>query len=270
MRFAICNELFGECEFEEVCRAASEAGYTGVEIAPFTLGRSPSEISKQAREQFRKTADRFGLQIVGLHWLLAKTEGFHVNHPDEQVRSRTVAYLNELAELCADLGGTVMVFGSPQQRSIVEGLDFDTAWTYALDTFRRIVPTIEKLGLVFCLEPLAPEETNFINTADEAAAMIEQVASENFRLLLDVKAMSSESTPIPEIIRKHGSLLRHFHANDANKRGPGFGSTDFRPIAAALKSIGYSGWISVEVFDFSPDPITIANQSIAYLKGVFE
>ncbi len=270
MKFAVCNELFGECGFEQACRIASEAGYSGIEIAPFTLGRCPAEISKATRKQVSKTAERFGVQVVGLHWLLAKTEELHINHPNELVRSRTVEYLKELADLCAELGGSIMVFGSPRQRNIVEGLSADAAWNYALDTFCQLVPTLEKLGLVLCLEPLAPEETNFINTADEAAAMIEQVGSESFRLLLDVKAMSSENVPIPDIIRRHGSLLRHFHANDANKGGPGFGETDFRPIAAALKSIGYSEWLSVEVFNFSPDPVTIANRSLAYLKGVFE
>lgn len=270
MRFAVCNELFAGWSFDDACRTAQEIGYSGIEIAPFTLAPSVDKISQQDRESIRRTAERFGLEIVGLHWLLANTEGLHINHPDESIRKRTVDYLARLVDLCSDLGGTVMVFGSPAQRKMVEGVDYAEAWCYALDAFRGLVPKLERRGVTLCLEPLSPEETDFINTADEAVAMIEHVSSENFRLILDVKAMSSERLAIPEIIAKHGSLLRHFHANDANKRGPGFGDTDFGPIAAALKSVNYSGWVSVEVFDFTPDPITIAQESLRYLKGVFE
>lgn len=269
MKFSICNELFDGWNFEDVCRVASEVGYAGVEIAPFTLGPSVDQIDDQTRRYVREKAQQYRLEIVGLHWLLARTSGLHITHPDRLIREHTVKYLIKLIKLCADLGGTVMVFGSPAQRSVSDGVDYAEAWSYALDTFRQLVPALEKHGVILCLEPLSPEETNFITSAREAAAMIEQVGSENFRLLLDVKAMSSEQVPIPEIIYEYGGLLRHFHANDANKRGPGFGDTDFAPIAGALKSVNYAGWVSVEVFDFTPDPVTIAQKSLEYLKGVF-
>ncbi len=270
MAFAICNEMFEGWEFDKTCEAAAKAGYTGIEIAPFTLAKLATEVSPGARKKLVGSAKQHGLEIVGLHWLLAKTEGFHINHPDKAVRDRTVAYMLELIRLCGDIGGSIMVFGSPKQRDVSEGLTQRDAWGHAVESFYRVVPELEKRGVTLCLEPLAPEETNFINTAADAARMIRQIGSKNFQLLLDVKAMSSESTPTPDIIRAQGSILKHFHANDANKRGPGFGDTDFRPIVAALKKINYTGWVSVEVFDFRPDPVTIATKSIQYLKGAFE
>lgn len=265
MKFSICNELFEGWEFERVCATAKEAGYTGIEIAPFTLAKLATEVSSAQREEIRKTALAAGIEIVGLHWLLAQTEGFHINHPDKTIRDRTVNYLIELTNLCADLGGRIMVFGSPKQRNVCEGLTYSQAWEYAVETFRRVVPTLEKCKVTLCLEPLSPEETDFVNTASEAAKMVQEIGSPSFQLLLDVKAMSSEKTSVPELIRTYRGILKHFHANDANKRGPGFGSTDFRPILFALKEIGYTGWVSVEVFDFTPDPVTIAHKSMEYL-----
>ena len=105
--------------------------------------------------------------------------------------------------------------------------------------------------MTICFEPLAPAETNFINTAAEALQFVERLNSPRFQIILDVKAMCSEAKPIPQIIRESWPRFAHFHANDKNLKGPGFGEVDFKPIAAALKEVGYQGFVSVEVFDFS-------------------
>ncbi len=137
---------------------------------------------------------------------------------------------------------------------------------YAADTFRGALPSIADSGVKLCLEPLPPPEADFITSCAEAVELLDRVSHPNFVLHLDVKAMASDEAPIPELIRRHAGRTAHFHANDPNKRGPGFGSTDFVPILQALKEADYHGWVSVEVFDYSPDPETIARESIRYLK----
>ena len=88
-------------------------------------------------------------------------------------------------------------------------------------------------------------------------------------VILDVKAMSSDTKPIPQIIHESRGNFGYFHANDVNLKGPGFGDVDFKPIAAALKEVGYGGVVSVEVFTFEEGPEVIATQSLAYLKKTF-
>lgn len=269
MRFAICNEVFEGWDWERTCRFAAEVGYDGIEIAPFTLAESVNDVSAESRVSLRQIAERMGLAVVGLHWLLVSPKGMYLNHPDAATRQRTSEYLCSLVDFCADLGGRFMVFGSPKQRAVHPGLDAESASRLAKEALAKPLGRAAERGVVICLEPLSPEETDFINTAAQARAFIEQMAHPNLRLLLDVKAMSSEGRPIPDIIRENAGYLAHVHANDANRRGPGFGDTDFGPIARALEDVSYRGWVSVEVFDYSPDPETIARQSLAYLRGKF-
>lgn len=266
MRYAICNETFEGWDHARVCRRVAELGYQGLEIAPFTLARSIEDVSAERRRELRRQAEEHGLTILGLHWLLAKTEGLQLTAADATIRRKTADYLSALARCCADLGGKVLVFGSPAQRRIPTGATREQAVEFAVDTFRRAQNAIADSGVKLCLEPLAPAEADFITTCAEAVEILDRLAHPNFVLHLDVKAMSSEETPIPDLIRRHAGRTGHFHANDANRRGPGFGAVDFVPIFRALRDGGYAGWVSVEVFDYTPDAETIARESLRYMR----
>jgi sugar phosphate isomerase/epimerase len=270
IRYAICNETFGDWPLAKACDFAASCGYSGIEIAPFTLAALATDLPAAARGEIRRTIARAGLDCVGLHWLLAKTEGFHVAHPDADVRSCTVDYLGELARLCHDLGGRVLVFGSPKQRSLMPGVSPEQAVDHIHEVFSRLVPVLESTDTVVALEPLSPAETDVLTTAAETRRLIERIGSQHVRLLLDVKAMASEELPIPEIIVGSARELEHFHANDVNLQGPGFGGVDFAPIFSALDEVRYAGWVSVEVFDYAPGPERLARDSIDYMRRIEE
>jgi sugar phosphate isomerase/epimerase len=258
--------LFDGWEFDRVCRFVKAAGYDGVEVAPFTLGPRITDLTAARRAELRRQAEDAGIEILGLHWLLAKTEGLYLTSPDRAVRGRTAEYLAALAKACHDLGGSVMVFGSPKQRSLLPGVSQAQALEWAAETFRQALPAMADAGVTLCMEPLSPAETDFITTCAEGLQLIGMVNHPNMVLHLDVKAMSSETTPVTELIRRHAGRAGHFHANDVNLRGPGFGDIDFVPIFQALEAAGYDRWVSVEVFDYAPDPETIATRSITYMK----
>jgi sugar phosphate isomerase/epimerase len=266
MRYAICNETFEGWDHARVCRFVADLGYTGLELAPFTLAPRITDVSVEQRRTLRRRAEDCGLTILGLHWLLARTEGLQVTAADEAVRRRTADYLVELARCCRDVGGDILVFGSPAQRRIPAGASKAQATDYAADTFGRALPGIADCGVRLCLEPLSPPEADFITTAAEGVALLDRLAHPNFVLHLDVKAMATDEAPAPDLIRRHADRMYHFHANDPNKRGPGFGKADFVPIFQALRDVQYPGWVSVEVFDYTPDPETIARESLRYMR----
>ncbi len=266
MRLAICNETFREWESERAFATARQLGYEGIEFAPFTLGADASAISRPQRELVRRQLASAGLDAVGLHWLLAGTDGYYLTSPEVAVRRRTSAYLGQLAELCRDLGGNIMVLGSPAQRNLLPGIAHDQAVDFAADVLRKAVPTLEAYQVTLAVEPLGPQEGNFLNTTAAGIDLVQRVNNPQVQLHLDVKAMCSEGQPLSELIRQGAPYLAHFHVNDPNLRGPGMGEVDFMPILQALHDVGYERWLSVEVFDYEPGVEALASESIRTLR----
>jgi sugar phosphate isomerase/epimerase len=258
--------MFGKKDIEWVFEFAAKTGFSGVEIAPFTLAESVTDIPAKRRKEIREAAKSAGVEVVGLHWLLVSPKGLYMNCLDEEVRNKTLEYFKALIEFCADIGGSLMVIGSPKQRDVPDGLPRDRIWRITRRFLMDCLVTAKRRAVTLCIEPLSREETNFINTAAEAIKMIEEVHSPYMKLHLDVKAMSDEARPIEGIIESARGYLAHFHANDPNRKGPGFGETDFVPIFRALKQIGYDGYVSIEAFDYGPDPLAMASEGLAYMK----
>src|SRR4051812_23484407 len=252
MKFAICNEMFEGWTWERVCDYVRSLGYTGLEVAPFTLADSAEQVTPQRRAELRRAAESRGVEVLGLHWLLVKPPGLYITHPDPAVRRRTADYFRQLVDLCADLGGKVMVIGSPKQRTLPPGVTREQALGYTPDVLRPSLAPAARRGVTLAFEPLGPAETDFVNTVSEAVDLVKRVDHPALRINLDVKAMSSERQTIPEVIRSAKGYVAHVQVNDPNLLGPGMGEVKHEPIVAALREIGYDGWLSVEAFDLKP------------------
>lgn len=273
MKFATCNEPWKDVPVEEVFRRAKAMGYDGVEIAPFTLADDVREISAQRRKDIVKAAADAGVEIVGLHWLFVSPKGLHLTTPDASVRQRSAEYLRELVNFCGDLGGTVMIFGSPKQRNIEPPTTFDEGWERAKEVFASCAHVCRERGVTLTIEALAPKETNFINTIDEAARMADEIGHSYIDIMLDMKAMSSMPEGILGNVRKYGARAKHFHANQPSGRGVGMPPAPEDPqlnlaeILGALRETGFKGWVSCEPFDYTPDPDTVARAQIEALRA---
>ena len=141
----------------------------------------------------------------------------------------------------------------------------------AAEVFKNCLPSFADRGVSICMEPLTPKETDFINTCQQAMDLIEMIDEPNIVLHQDVKAMlGAEEKSLPELIHEFKDAVGHFHVNDTNLLGPGMGETDYSPIVKALLDSNYDGWVSVEVFDYSPGAENIARQSIDYMKRIID
>ncbi len=268
MKFGICSEIFQTWnDIERAIDYVKSVGYDGIEIAPFTFAPYVNDISERVRKTIVRKADEAALDIIGIHWVLVGPEDVHLTHPDETIRARTAEYLVDLVRFCSDIGGKVMIFGSPKQRNVDPSLSYEQAFDYAVAGFEYALPACEESAVTICMEPLSESETNFCRTAEETVRLIDRIDHPRFRLLLDTKAMATEPAGRVATIRKYRDYLAHYHANDENLNGPGWGDVDFAPIFEALTDTGYEDYVSVEVFKFDPGPETIAVKSLEYMKS---
>lgn len=271
MRKALCNKTFPNWEIGEVLQFLGEIGYDGVEIDPYKLAPDVDGIGKGERRDIRRGAGAAGLDIVGIHSVTKSPEcQICINHPDESVRTSTMEHLADLISFCSDIGGKILVFGGAEERSVHPDLTPDQSWNLAVDSFRQLLDVAEQDGVVICLEPLSHRLTDFVTTAADAMRMVEEIDHPNFRMMLDVRSATDDECPIPELVLMSGKYISHFHANDDNGRGPGYGGADYTRISEALREIGYDGYLSVEVFDIHKDPGTVARESLAFLRQYFD
>jgi sugar phosphate isomerase/epimerase len=280
MKYSICSDTFPGYNVEDIFRIAKDTGYDAVELASYSFCDSITDVTAPERQSIRGWADAAGVDIAGIHALFTPIPnmqplhscpaGLQLNSADLEIREWTKGYLKELIRFCGEVGGKNVVLGSAKSRSIPEEIPYEEGWQMARETLRECAEYCTDYDVILSLEPIHAALTNFINTPDEAMKMVKDVDHPNLRWMLDCFAAYNQGVDVPKAIREHGKYLVHVHMNDENKRWPGTGKVDFPPIAQALKDIGYSGYLSLEVMDLNPNPETIAVEGLKAMRGFFE
>ena len=273
MRIALCNEVIAPMPFPAQCEYAAKLGYDGLEVAPYTLSEEPQRLGSAQIAAARAAAEDAGVAVTGLHWLLVKPAGLSITARDAAVRKRTVDAMLALVDLCAELGGSYLVHGSPQQRRIEAGETREAALARAAECFALAAERAAKAGVVYCIEPLAADATPLINTLAEAATLVRQIGNPALRSMLDCSAAGrSEAEPLDALVERWvpPGMIAHVQVNDRNRRGPGQGEQRFAPLFAALLRNGYPGDVAVEPFDYVPDGPGAAARAVGYIRGILE
>jgi len=275
---SMCNETFKQWRLEDTCKAIRKTGYTGIEIAPFTLTEDPVGIPTQKRREYSSIIRSEGLNFVGLHWLLLAPKGLHITTPDRSVRERSWQHMLRLIDLCCDLGpGGVMVLGSPQQRGATGGLSVDSARKNFVDGLAGIAPHAVERGVKVLVETFIDEPADVARTLDEAVAIVRQIGSPGIQTMFDTGNTINEVEPYATLVDRYFDFIRHIHIKETGGPYPGTGSYDFKPVLRVLRRRGYSGWLSLEMdadvlakMDFSTGPESpekIGQYSLQYIEA---
>lgn len=273
MKLALCNEVLRDRPFAEQCRLAAAIGCTGLELAPFTLAADPSSLGETQAQELRRVAAGHGLAVSSLHWLLVQPPGLSIATPDAALHERTVALLERLIAFAAACGAQVLVHGSPAQRSPQPGQSVADALARCEVAWARLAEVARAHGVLYCIEPLSRAETPVLNTLAEAAAVVDRIGSPALRTMLDLSAASATEEVMPaELLARYlaSGHVAHVQLNDRNRRGPGQGDTPVAPLLRVLHAAGYAGWVALEPFDYTPEPLACAAASAAYVRGIWE
>lgn len=227
-------------------RLLGQMGCSGMEIAPSRIWPEPVNTTVSERKDYRKMVSDHGLEISAMQALLYTRQDLGLFRT-ASVEWETVEYIKKLCALAHDLGLKVLVFGSPANRKRGE-IAMGEALERAAAFFAKIAPVAEGFGLCVCIEPLRPQETDFITSSAEGLKLVDMVGSPGFGLHLDAKALSEEGSDIKALLSKAVGSLRHFHINDPDLVDVNStGKVDHFAIGGALRECGYDRFVSIEM-----------------------
>jgi len=267
VKLAISNIAWENDALDEHLVLVSRLGCAGIELAPSCVWPEPIDTTPQQRKTLKEKFSRHGLQTIGLHALLFTRPDLTLFSTQES-RKATGEYLKQLFKLCADLGGKVLTFGSPKNRS-VNGKNYKDCLLIAQDFFSGLMPSARENGVTLCLEFLSTKESDFITSSREAFELVEKVGDPHFGLHLDIKALIDAKEDYLAVFNEHAFHARHVHVGDTGLAPPGSTGIDHKPIGKALRVAGYDGYVSIEMrrgFGPSKDVVT---KSIEYVKACY-
>lgn len=269
MKLSVSNIALPAYDHADYFPQLEEMGFTGVEVAPSRAWRETWAALKSAEvSKYRKSVEDAGLTVVGLHSLF-------FDHPELglfrglEVSQLTLDYLVHLSGVCRDLGGKTLIFGSPTARRR-GNLSLVKAEAEIIDFFGTLCGKISHHGTCFCLEPLAADESDFINSAGDAIRIANVVNNQAFQVQLDAKALTAAGEVNQDIFSQARLKLVHYHASEPRLGVLGSGAVDHEKIASLLRSVNYNGYVSLEqrMLDIN-EPLNAIRISVAIMKEVY-
>jgi len=247
-------------------------GFDGVEVPLFR----PSEFA---------TADiAKGLAENGLECTICSvlTGGLSIISEDAAVRRQTRVHMEECVKTAAEVGAKIMagplyspVGYLPGRRRTAD------EWKWAVDCYQSLGPVLTQHGVTIAIEPLNRFETYFLNTAQDAAALCDQIGHPNVGVLFDTFHANIEEKDIAQGYRTVGRHLKHVHTCENDRGIPGTGHVEWKSVFQALHDLKYDGWLTIESFgfalgelsaaasiwrDIAPTPESIAYEGVKFLK----
>lgn len=207
-----------------------------------------------------KLAARHNIKICAVGTGAGKVvQGLTLTDADAAVRAKAVAFIGEMIEFGAALNAPAII-GSMQGNTIPP-VSREISLLWLAEGLTVLAKKAAGMGVPLIYEPLNRYETNLFNQLGDAVAFLKSFDSVNIKLLADLFHMNIEETSIANTILRYSNYIGHVHFADSNRQAVGMGHTDITEIAAALKTIGYNGYISAEIYPL-PDSDAAAQQTI--------
>lgn len=269
MKLAISNIGWPQERTCEVLPLLNTLNVTGLEIAPTKFWDNPLTAKRDDIQNIRSSIEAYNLEVIGIHSLFYPLKELGL-FKSLSITEKTIQYMEKLIQICAELGGKTLIFGSPVNRKR-GNIPWDTAFDEAVVFFSRLAPIAFDQGTCICIEPLGPSETDFISSSSEARLLANAVNHPGFGIQLDVKSLFDSNENIEESIHKSLPGLMHIHVNDPGLDIVGStGKIDHYLVAKCLKTGKYDKYISIEQKTLPQgDPVQNIEKSVEFVKKVY-
>jgi len=240
-------------------KLAANLGFDAVELFP----PEPDTLDPKAVKAFL-APHQLAVSAVGsgAGWVRHKLS---LTHPDAGHRARAIGFGRSMIDFAAALDAPVIV-GSMQGRW-GDAVSKEAALGYLAEALSDLGNHAASRGQVLLYEPLNRYETNLVNTIEDGMRLLRGLPA-SVKLMADLFHMNIEEVDIPVAIKSGGKSIGHVHFADSNRRPAGFGHTDFAPVVAAVREIGYDGYFAAEAFPY-PDPEGAARQTVKRFRELF-
>jgi len=247
-------------EWERGVAAAAELGYDAVEVGV----RDPAlPVLRDVAGAVRAA----GLVVSGIATGQSYyNDGLSPTSPDAAIRARLLDRLKGAVDFAAPWDATLFI-GGVRGRLEGDAATHGTQRSRVVELVRACAEYAQPRGVRLAIEPINRYETNLINSVGEALEFIAEVGAENLVVLADTFHMNIEEVSLAGALRQAGDKLGYVHFADSNRHAAGRGHIDFGELAAVLRSMGYSGYISAEILPL-PDSRTAAELAIACFRSL--
>jgi len=222
-----------------------EIGYDGVEVPIF-------EHDAAAFQRLGGKLDELGLERTAV---TVSTGDANPISPDSSVRAEAVTRLKGAVDMC-ELVGAPMLCG-PYHSALGEfsgAMPSEEEWANGKATLREVADYAGEKGVTLVLEYLNRFELYFLNSAADCARFVREVDHPNLRMMYDTFHANIEEKDITEAVKSCIDVCAHVHISENDRSTPGSGGVDWDTSFAALKEVGYEGWMVVEAFGLAlPD-----------------
>lgn len=249
--------------FNEFLKFAKSIGCKGIELAPSIIWEEPILSKSAERKVIKEMIISSNLKLVGLHSLLFTRPDLKM-FKNEINQINLKKYIFKLIDLCLDLGGSQIVFGSPKNRELC-GKSYKNCLLESYKIFSDIASYAEKKKIIFAIEPLSKNETDFLYSLEDALKLVKKINNKNLLINLDTKVLFGQGKKIPKIIKASKNYINHVQIGGRGLKLPTLIDEEHNLIAKSLREIDYKKFISLEI---RRDELDIKGNIIKGLKFI--
>lgn len=269
MKLAVSNIAWTNEEEPEVAELLQKLGVKYIEIAPTKLWEDPTKAADEQIEEYLNFWRGYGIEVVAFQSMLFTRPDLKI-FENETNRAATQRYLQDFIGLAGKMGAGVMVFGSPKNRQKGDRGE-DEARAIAKTFFDNLGSVASAHNTCFCIEPNASQYAcDFITTAEQGISFVREVANPGFGLHLDIACMTLAGDDVASSITNSAGYLKHFHVSspmleDVEDRA----DINHRAAAEALSTIGYDGFVSIEMRPSSDSNLERVRAAVTFAQSVY-